>query len=153
MLLYISQNADMSEKWRHFGIIMTSYWFIIVTFIFQFIICDSLKETACQYLYFKILLYISQNADMSGKLRYFDIMMTSYWSIIVTFVFKFLICDFLKETAFQYLYFKILQNICQNADMSGKRRHFGIMMTSFWFVNIIFLFQFSICDNLKETPY
>ena len=73
MLLYISQNADMSAKWSHFCIKMSSYWFFNVTFVYHFSIFDHLKKTACQNLYFKISLYISQNADMSAKWRHFGI--------------------------------------------------------------------------------
>ena len=87
MLLYISQNADMSAKWRHLGIIMSSNWFYDVTVVFQFWICDFLKKNACQYLYFKMLLYISQNADMSGKWRNFGIMMSVFRFLIITFTF------------------------------------------------------------------
>ena len=42
-------------------------YFYNVTFAFQSLICDFSKKNVCQYLYFKMLLYISQNADMSAK--------------------------------------------------------------------------------------
>ena len=99
ILLYVGQYTDMSEKCRFFGIEMTSYQFIIVTFVFQFLIFDPLKETAYQNLHLKISLYIGQNTDMSEKWRYFGIEITSDQFIIVTIVFQFLIFDFLKGTA------------------------------------------------------
>ena len=140
MLLYISQNADMSAKWRHLGIIISLNWFYDVTFVFQFWICDFKKKNACKYLYFKYLLYISQNADMSAKWRHLGIIMSSNWFYDVTVVFQFWICDFLKKNACQYLYFKMLLYISQNADMSGKWRNFGIMMSVFRFLIITFTF-------------
>ena len=79
----------------------------MVTFIYQYIICDSLKETQCQKLYFEISLYIRKNADLSEKLRHFGLLMTSYRFIIVTFLSQFRISDSLKETAFKDLYFEI----------------------------------------------
>ena len=66
MLLYSSQNSNMSEKWRHFGAMMSSNWFVHVTFVFQFLIRELKKNNACQYLYFKMLLNISQSTDMSS---------------------------------------------------------------------------------------
>ena len=94
----------------------------MVTFIYQYIICDSLKETQCQKLYFEISLYIRKNADLSEKLRYCGLFMTSYRFIIVTVTFlsQFRISDSLKETAFKDLYFEISLQIRQNADMSTK---------------------------------
>ena len=35
--------------------------FPMLHFVYQFLICDHLKKNACQYLYFKISLYISQS--------------------------------------------------------------------------------------------
>ena len=92
----------------------------MVTYIYQYIICDSLKETQCQKLYFEISLYIRKNADLSEKLRNFGLLLTSYRFIIVTFLSQFRISDSLKETAFKDLYFEILIN-------KPKCRHVGNM--------------------------
>ena len=90
----------------------------MVTFIYQYIICDSLKETQCQKLYFEISLYIRKNADLSEKLLHFGLLLTSYRFIIVTFLSQFRNSDSLKETAFKDLYFSLY--ISQNDEMSAK---------------------------------
>ena len=97
MLQDINQNAYLLRKSPLFRIIISSYWFFIVTFIFKFLICDFERYTAWHYLYFKILIYESQNADMSEKWHHFVIIMSLYWFFIVRFVFQFQICD-LKKT-------------------------------------------------------
>ena len=144
---------------------------------------EALKKNAWQYLYFKILLYISQNADKMTWFWHWDVVelifyqyiyisifnfwhlkkncmrISLFWNItiyrpkyrhvgkmtlncffIVTFVFQFLICCFLKN-ACQYLYFKMLLYISQNADMSGKWRNYGNMMSVFLFVIFTLLFK------------
>ena len=47
------------------------------------------KKKTCQYLYFKMLLYISQNTDMSVKLRHYDTLMSVFLFVIITFLFQF----------------------------------------------------------------
>ena len=129
-LIYISHNTDMSVKLR-FHMMMTSDWFYLqllhLHFTFEF---ATFKEIAWQYLYFGILLYISQKDALSEISGYFGIMIMSYQFIINTFVLQFLICDFFKETTCKYHYFKILLCINQNIYMSGKWLHIY-----FWFFN------------------
>ena len=84
-------------RWIYFSLLHLYFRFWFVT----------IKKNACQYLYFKMLLYISQNADMSAKWLNFCIKMSSNWFFNFTFVYQFLICDHLKKNACQYLYFKI----------------------------------------------
>ena len=95
----------MSAKWRDFSIKMSSNWIFNVTFVYQFLICDHLKKNACQYIYFKNSLYISQSDDMSAKWRHYDTFMSVFLFENITFLFQFFIYDILKETACKYLTF------------------------------------------------
>ena len=65
---------------------MPSFWHLnVIRLICQYFICISilylwlLIKKTCQYLYFKMLLYISQNAAMWTKLRHCGILLSSHW--------------------------------------------------------------------------
>ena len=75
ILLYISQNADMSAKWCHFGIKMSSDWFFNVTYVYQIWICDNLKRNACKYFILNVTIYKPKWQHV-GK-------MTSLWHLDV----------------------------------------------------------------------
>ena len=128
-------------KWRDFDTEMSPNWFFINTFIFQFLIFWHLKKNCLRIsLFWNITMYRQKYRNV-GK-------MTSFWHHDVIELFFLLLHFFsvfdlllFKKNACQYLYFKMLLYICQNADMSGKWRNYGNMMSVFLFVIFTLLFK------------
>ena len=133
-VLYISQNADILEKWRNFSIKMSPDWLFIQ-------IRDHLKRNACQHLYFKISLYISPNADMLAKWRNFCINMSSNWFSMLHFYISFKFVT-IKKKACHYLYLMIYFIFAKMPTCRQNDVIFSTKMSANWFFNVAFVYQF-----------
>ena len=79
MSLYIRKRADLSSKWRHYGVIFSSNRFYTTTFLFQFLLW-ALKKNACKFLEFKMSLNKKNVVIMTSYLVQIDFIQLHFYS-------------------------------------------------------------------------